>query len=127
MLLADAEWLLDNFYVVEEQLREIRDDLPRSFYRELPKTASGTPRIQAIPLDRCRHAVEELAKGSRASEVEVANAVLALSAATGQPEKMRHVGYWLIDAGRPHLERSLKYRPPWHTLRGLLRAASRTA
>src|SRR5207302_7104612 len=23
-----AEWLVDNFYIVEEQLREIRDDLP---------------------------------------------------------------------------------------------------
>ncbi len=23
-----AEWLLDNFYIVDEQLREIRDDLP---------------------------------------------------------------------------------------------------
>lgn len=42
---AEAEWLLDNFYVVEEQLREIRDDLPRGFYRELPKTAAGHPRV----------------------------------------------------------------------------------
>ncbi|HEY6421125.1 MAG TPA: hypothetical protein VIX59_19180, partial [Candidatus Binataceae bacterium] len=24
-----AEWLVDNFHVVEEQIREIRDDLPR--------------------------------------------------------------------------------------------------
>ncbi len=36
-----AEWLVDNFYIVEEQLREIRDDLPPSFYRKLPKLASG--------------------------------------------------------------------------------------
>ncbi|MGA6956938.1 MAG: hypothetical protein WBY73_17620, partial [Candidatus Acidiferrales bacterium] len=36
-----AEWLVDNFYIVEEQLREIRDDLPPGFYRELPKLASG--------------------------------------------------------------------------------------
>jgi cyclic beta-1,2-glucan synthetase len=36
-----AEWLVDNFYIVEEQLREIRDDLPRGFYRRLPKLASG--------------------------------------------------------------------------------------
>ena len=36
-----AEWLVDNFYIVEEQLREIRDDLPRAFYRRLPKLASG--------------------------------------------------------------------------------------
>jgi cyclic beta-1,2-glucan synthetase len=36
-----AEWFVDNFYIVEEQLREIRDDLPPGFYRKLPKLASG--------------------------------------------------------------------------------------
>ncbi len=36
-----AEWLIDNFYIVEEQLREIRDDLPQGFYRKLPKLKSG--------------------------------------------------------------------------------------
>ena len=28
-----AEWLLDNFHIVDEQLREIRDDLPPDYYR----------------------------------------------------------------------------------------------
>ena len=36
-----AEWLIDNFYVAQEQIREIRDDLPRGFYRGLPKLAEG--------------------------------------------------------------------------------------
>ncbi len=36
-----AEWLLDNYHVVEEQIREIHDDLPRSYYRQLPKLAAG--------------------------------------------------------------------------------------
>src|SRR5580765_9106836 len=36
-----AEWLVDNFHVVDEQLREIRDDLPPGFYRELPKLVEG--------------------------------------------------------------------------------------
>src|ERR1700678_3873525 len=36
-----AEWLVDNFYIVEEQLREIRDDLPPGFYRKLPKLNEG--------------------------------------------------------------------------------------
>jgi cyclic beta-1,2-glucan synthetase len=47
-----AEWLVDNFHVVEEQIREIRNDLPRSFYRELPKLAQGPlegyPRVFGI-------------------------------------------------------------------------------
>jgi cyclic beta-1,2-glucan synthetase len=36
-----AEWLVDNFPIIDEQLREIRDDLPPDYYRELPKLASG--------------------------------------------------------------------------------------
>jgi cyclic beta-1,2-glucan synthetase len=47
-----AEWLVDNFHVVEEQIREIRDDLPRGFYRELPKLADGPlagyPRVYGV-------------------------------------------------------------------------------
>ena len=41
-LTPSAEWLVDNFHIVEDQLREIRQDLPRKFYRELPKLESGT-------------------------------------------------------------------------------------
>ena len=36
-----AEWLLDNYHVVEEQIREIREDLPPGYYRQLPKLAEG--------------------------------------------------------------------------------------
>jgi cyclic beta-1,2-glucan synthetase len=36
-----AEWLLDNYHLVEDQIREIRQDLPPSFYRLLPKLADG--------------------------------------------------------------------------------------
>ncbi len=36
-----AEWLLDNFHIVEEQIRGIRDHLPGSYYRLLPKIAAG--------------------------------------------------------------------------------------
>jgi cyclic beta-1,2-glucan synthetase len=36
-----AEWLVDNFHIVEEQVREIIDDLPPGYYRQLPKLASG--------------------------------------------------------------------------------------
>ena len=36
-----AEWLLDNYHLVEEQIREIHEDLPAGYYRQLPKLASG--------------------------------------------------------------------------------------
>ncbi len=47
-----AEWLVDNFPIVDEQLREIRDDLPPDYYRELPKLAeghlAGFPRVMGL-------------------------------------------------------------------------------
>jgi cyclic beta-1,2-glucan synthetase len=36
-----AEWLLDNFHLIEQQLQQIRDDLPPGYYRQLPKLADG--------------------------------------------------------------------------------------
>jgi cyclic beta-1,2-glucan synthetase len=47
-----AEWLLDNYHLVEEQIREIRDDLPPGYYRQLPKLSEGPfagyPRILGL-------------------------------------------------------------------------------
>ena len=47
-----AEWLVDNFPIVDEQLREIRDDLPPDYYHELPKLAeghlAGFPRVMGL-------------------------------------------------------------------------------
>src|SRR5882762_7894778 len=54
-----AEWLVDNFHIVEEQLREIRQDLPKSYYHELPKLAEGElkdyPRIYAVAIALIAH------------------------------------------------------------------------
>ncbi|MDQ5845067.1 MAG: cyclic beta 1-2 glucan synthetase, partial [Acidobacteriota bacterium] len=54
-----AEWLIDNFHIVEEQLREIREDLPKSYYHELPKLSEGElkdyPRIYAVALELIAH------------------------------------------------------------------------
>jgi cyclic beta-1,2-glucan synthetase len=47
-----AEWLLDNYHLVEAQVREIREDLPPEYYRLLPKLAQGPfagyPRVFGI-------------------------------------------------------------------------------
>ena len=54
-----AEWLIDNFHIVEEQLRQIRGDLPKSYYYELPKLVgggmSGFPRIYSIAVAFIAH------------------------------------------------------------------------
>ncbi|MDH4154218.1 MAG: hypothetical protein OEV01_10580, partial [Nitrospira sp.] len=47
-----AEWFVDNFHIIDEQLREIIDDLPPGYYRQLPKLASGPlqnyPRVYGV-------------------------------------------------------------------------------
>jgi cyclic beta-1,2-glucan synthetase len=53
-------WLLDNFFVVMEQLPEIRAMLPASYYQELPKLSgdgprSGYPRIYDIIVELITH------------------------------------------------------------------------
>ncbi len=37
----EAEWLVDNYYLIEEHIRQALDDLPRNYYRQLPKIADG--------------------------------------------------------------------------------------
>jgi cyclic beta-1,2-glucan synthetase len=53
------EWLLDNSHVVEEQLREIQEDLPWGYLVELPRIARGVmagyPRVYGLCLDYLRH------------------------------------------------------------------------
>jgi cyclic beta-1,2-glucan synthetase len=36
-----AEWLVDNYYLVEREIREIRAALPPGYYRQLPKLVDG--------------------------------------------------------------------------------------
>jgi cyclic beta-1,2-glucan synthetase len=38
-----AEWLLDNFHLIEGEIRDTRHDLPRQYYLGLPKLASSSP------------------------------------------------------------------------------------
>ncbi len=46
-----AQWLLDNHYLVEETIYQIRRDLPRRFYRELPTlTINGREIPRALAL-----------------------------------------------------------------------------
>ena len=53
------EWLLDNSHVVEDQLREIEEDLPGGYLRELPRMAGGAmagyPLVYGLCIDYLRH------------------------------------------------------------------------
>ncbi|MBE0609481.1 MAG: glycosyl transferase [Dehalococcoidia bacterium] len=47
-----AEWLVDNYYLVERQIRQMRSDLPPGYYRQLPTLAQGPfagyPRVLGV-------------------------------------------------------------------------------
>ncbi|MFC4527597.1 cyclic beta 1-2 glucan synthetase [Dyella halodurans] len=54
-----GEWLLDNYYLIEEQVRIAQRHLPRSYSRELPSLLSGAsaglPRVYDIALETISH------------------------------------------------------------------------
>src|SRR5665213_1322104 len=54
-----AEWLLDNFYLIEEQIQLSRRHLPRGYSRELPRLltglSAGLPRVYDIVLELISH------------------------------------------------------------------------
>jgi cyclic beta-1,2-glucan synthetase len=63
-----AEWLLDNYHLVEEQISEIRADLPPGFYRLLPKLADGPfvgyPRVFGLAWGYIAHSDSRFDPGS---------------------------------------------------------------
>ena len=54
-----AEWLLDNFYLIEEQIQMARRHLPRGYSRELPRlvagASAGLPRVYDLVLELISH------------------------------------------------------------------------
>ncbi len=54
-----SEWLLDNFYLIEEQIRTAKRHLPKNYSRELPRLARGSsagfPRVYDIALETISH------------------------------------------------------------------------
>jgi cyclic beta-1,2-glucan synthetase len=54
-----GEWLLDNFYLIEEQIRTAKRHLPKGYSRELPRLAhgpsAGRPRVYDLALETVAH------------------------------------------------------------------------
>ena len=66
--------------------------------------------------DRYRHAVQAVNSGSARSELEVARAAVDFAQAaarqSGREDRTAHVGYYLMDKGRPALERAMDSKVP---------------
>ena len=55
-----SEWLLDNFYLIEEQIRTARRHLPKNYSKELPRLSNtdvedGTARVYQLALEIIAH------------------------------------------------------------------------
>ena len=54
-----GEWLLDNYYVLQEHISEVRESLPIGYYRELPELAAGPlagyPRVYELAITLISH------------------------------------------------------------------------
>ncbi len=54
-----GEWLLDNFYLIEEQIRTAKRHLPKDYCRELPRLVNGPsaqfPRVYDLALEAISH------------------------------------------------------------------------
>jgi cyclic beta-1,2-glucan synthetase len=61
---ASEDWLRDNYHLVQDQVREVRQDLPRKFYLQLPKLAAGAfrgyPRVYLIARELIAHTAGRL-------------------------------------------------------------------
>lgn len=77
-----GEWLLDNFYLIEEQIRTARRHLPKGYSRELPRLlngpSAGLPRVYDIALETISHGDGRVDPESLSSFVAAYQTVTAL-------------------------------------------------
>lgn len=77
-----GEWLLDNFYLIEEQIRMAKRHLPKGYSRELPRLlngpSAGLPRVYDIALEIISHGDGRVDPESLSSFVAAYQTVTAL-------------------------------------------------
>ncbi len=89
-----------------------------SLVDEVLRAGSNFGEMDFRTRDMYRHAIEELARGSRSSELYVARAALQRAKEPGHlegaaptlDERLKDPGYYLISGGRPAFERELRFR-----------------
>ena len=76
-----GEWLLDNFYLIEEQIRTARRHLPQGYSRELPRLAQRPVRAA------CRASTTSRWRRSRTATAASTRATLARFVAPTRPSR----------------------------------------
>jgi cellobiose phosphorylase len=78
-----GEWLLDNFHLIDEQIRTARRHLPRDYSRRLPRLANGEsaglPRVYDIALETISHGDGQVDPGSFGRFIAAYQSVAALT------------------------------------------------
>lgn len=86
-----------------------------SWVNQCLRAHPGYAQLDFLTRDRYRHAVEDLAKRSSHSELEIARQVIAKVQRLGESahtdERLQEPGYYLIGAGRYAFEKEVNYRP----------------
>ncbi len=115
-LLSAIDW--NTFFEQSSRVEAILHDDPSGVY----------PQQDFATSDRYRRTVETIARGSGADEIEVARRAIELARqglgsgpsasarariGAGPDEPRGHVGFYLVDRGRPELEAAFGYRPAW--------------
>ncbi|WP_211116153.1 glucoamylase family protein [Methylophaga sp. SB9B] len=99
----DWKQYVESLSVVEQALREGDPDI--------------YPQQDFATRDRYRHVIEDIARHSSCSELEVAHGCLQLAAqaalAVGADHRKAHIGFYLIDDGRNLLEQSVNCEISW--------------
>jgi nucleotide-binding universal stress UspA family protein len=108
-VIAAIPW--NEFFDAASHVEETLSSDPSGFYA----------RMDFETRDRCRRAVEDLARHSPSTEIEIAAKAVRLAGAERDGDVGRHVGYWLIGGGRPRLEEQVGALFPFgHRLRSLI-------
>jgi len=118
-----AEWLLDNFYIIEEQFRLIRKNLSRGRYSRLPVLKKGYlkgyPRVYAIALEIVAHSTGSIDEKSITTFIQAyqSQSLLSMSELWAVPLMLRIA---LIESIRNTCETIKASRQEWHRAEALL-------
>ncbi|OGC57085.1 hypothetical protein A2976_01815 [candidate division WWE3 bacterium RIFCSPLOWO2_01_FULL_41_9] len=80
-----AEWLVENFYLIQDQIRQSKADLSSGFYKRLPKLVAGPhkddPRIYGIAMEIIAHTDSHLDRDTLLTFLNEYQRVAALNSA----------------------------------------------
>ncbi|MGM0587003.1 MAG: GH36-type glycosyl hydrolase domain-containing protein [Bacteroidota bacterium] len=78
-----VEWILDNYYIINEEISRVEADLPKSYYRKLPKLtegrSEGLPKVYDLVLDFAQHTDNSIDRSSIEQFVQGYQEVTALT------------------------------------------------